>query len=75
MFYDKFRVRAGTVIGLSCNLACLLAVMLQPYMPQTVNIIGRQLNIDISTFLLNDFVSVFLQPGHKIGKVYLKMYW
>jgi len=43
--------------------------MLQPYMPQTVNIIGKQLNIDISTFLLNNFVSVFLPPGHKIGKV------
>lgn len=43
--------------------------MLQPYMPQTVNIIGKQLNVDISTFLLNDFVSIFLQPGHKIGKV------
>lgn len=44
--------------------------MLQPYMPQTVNIIGEQLNVNVSTFLLNDFVSVFLQPGHKIGKVY-----
>lgn len=64
-----FRIRAGTVIGLSCNLVCLLAVMLQPYMPQTVDIIGKQLNIDISTFVLNNFVSVFLQPGHKIGKV------
>jgi len=45
--------------------------MLQPYMPQTVNIIGKQLNVDISTFLLNNYVSVFLQPGHKIGKVLL----
>jgi len=43
--------------------------MLQPYMPQTVNTIGKQLNVDISTFLLNNFVTVFLQPGHKIGKV------
>lgn len=43
--------------------------MLQPYMPQTVNIIGKQLNVDISTFLLNNFVTVFLQPGHRIGKV------
>lgn len=43
--------------------------MLQPYMPQTVNIIGKQLNVDVSTYLLNDFVSIFLHPGHKIGKV------
>lgn len=63
------RARAGTIIGLSCNLVCLLAIMLQPYMPQTVDTIGHQLNVDISTFLLNDFVSIFLQPGHKIGKV------
>ncbi|XP_050423706.1 methionine--tRNA ligase, cytoplasmic [Adelges cooleyi] len=60
--------RAGTVIGLSCNLVCLIAVLLQPYMPQTVNIIGQQLNVNISTFLLNNFVSILLQPGHKIGK-------
>lgn len=43
--------------------------MLQPYMPQTVDIIEKQLNVDMSTFLLNNFVSAFLQPGHKIGKV------
>lgn len=68
-FFILIRIRAGTVIGLSCNLVCLLAIMLQPYMPQTVNVIGEQLNVDISTFLLNDFVSIFVQPGHKIGKV------
>jgi len=69
MFIYILRIRAGTVIGLSCNLACLLTIMLQPYMPETVLIISRQLNVDISTFLLNDFVSVFLPPGHEIGKV------
>lgn len=68
-FKNLFRIRAGTVIGLSCNLVCLLAVMLQPYMPQTVDIIGKQLNVDVSTFLLNDFVTIFLHPGHTIGKV------
>lgn len=46
--------------------------MLQPYMPKTVDIIGKQLNVDVTTFLLNDYVSIFLQPGHKIGKVWLQ---
>jgi len=45
--------------------------MLQPYMPQTVDIIGKQLNVDVTTFLLNEFVSIFLSSGHKIGKVLL----
>lgn len=43
-------------------------------MPETVNIIGKQLNVDISTFLLNDFVSTFLSPKHKIGKVQLILF-
>lgn len=68
-FFFLYRIKAGTIIGLSCNLVCLIAIMLQPYMPQTVVTIGKQLNVDISTFLLNDFVSIFLQPGHTIGKV------
>lgn len=42
-------------------------------MPETVNIIGNQLNVDISTFVLNDFVSTFLPSKHKIGKVWLKL--
>lgn len=67
--YIIIRIKAGTVIGLSCNLVCLLAIMLQPYMPHTVTTIGKQLNVDVSTFLISNFVSVFLQPGHKIGKV------
>lgn len=70
-----YRIKAGSVIGLSCNLVCLIAIMLQPYMPQTVNIIGKQLNVDISIFLLNDFVSIFLQPGHKIGKVKINKFY
>ncbi|XP_050524768.1 methionine--tRNA ligase, cytoplasmic isoform X2 [Daktulosphaira vitifoliae] len=64
----KEKSRAGTVIGLSCNIVCLLAIMLQPYMPQTVKTIGEQLNVNITSFLLNDFVSNLLKSGHKIGK-------
>lgn len=48
---------------------CLLAILLQPYMPQIANEIGKQININISSLLLNDYVPRFLQHGHNVGKV------
>jgi len=64
-----FRIRAGTIIGLCVNLTCLIAIILQPYMPQTVIKISKQINVDVSSFYLTDFFSILLKPGHKIGKV------
>lgn len=61
-----------TVIGLSVNLACLLAQLLDPYMPETANVIRKQLNAPPSMNVIDDKFRLFLPPGHKIGKVVFK---
>ncbi|KAJ8942642.1 hypothetical protein NQ318_013355 [Aromia moschata] len=38
------KIRAGTVIGVCSNLACLLATLLHPYMPNTSASLQKQLN-------------------------------
>lgn len=41
---DDQKSRGATVIGLSCNLVCLLATLLLPFMPDTSKTIYNQLN-------------------------------
>lgn len=41
---DDEKNRAATVIGLCCNIVCLLANLLTPFMPDTVTTIYSQLN-------------------------------
>lgn len=67
------RQRAGTVTGVSINIACLLSVMLFPYMPTVSQTIRDQLNAPpsvISTMLqgTGTFVCA-LSTGHRIGAV------
>lgn len=40
------RKKAGTVIGLSCNVACLLSLLIGPYMPKSARELRRQLGLD-----------------------------
>ncbi|ELU11987.1 hypothetical protein CAPTEDRAFT_6394 [Capitella teleta] len=62
------RARAGSVIGLAANVACLLSVLLLPFMPNTSRIIQDQLKApDACNVLLSDDVSCFLPEGHQIG--------
>lgn len=42
---EKQKGRANTVIGLACNMACLLATLLFPYMPDTARQLFKQLNV------------------------------
>lgn len=68
-----FRERAGTVTGVSVNIACLLSVMLFPYMPTVSQTIRDQLNAPqscINTMLqgTGTFVCA-LSAGHRIGTV------
>lgn len=42
---DDQKARAGSVISLSCNIACLLATMLFPFMPDTARKLYKQLNV------------------------------
>ncbi|XP_066142943.1 methionine--tRNA ligase, cytoplasmic [Euwallacea fornicatus] len=65
---DAGRLRGGTVVGVCANLACLLATLLQPYMPETSAQLKSQLNC--TDFVLNpeNIEIVNLLPcGHQIG--------
>ncbi|XP_061894086.1 methionine--tRNA ligase, cytoplasmic isoform X1 [Entelurus aequoreus] len=70
---DAERQRAGTVTGVSVNIACLLSVMLLPYMPAVSQTIRNQLNAPqscVNTMLqgTGTFACV-LGVGHRIGTV------
>ncbi|XP_051985562.1 methionine--tRNA ligase, cytoplasmic isoform X2 [Xyrauchen texanus] len=70
---DSDRHRAGTVTGVSVNVACLLSVVLEPYMPTVSHTIRTQLQAPPScasamlqgtgTFICT------LSAGHRIGTV------
>ncbi|XP_028261747.1 methionine--tRNA ligase, cytoplasmic isoform X2 [Parambassis ranga] len=70
---DTERQRAGTVTGVSVNVACLLSVMLLPYMPSVSQTIRDQLNAPqscINTMLQGSGTFVCaLTAGHRIGTV------
>ncbi|KAK0148214.1 Methionine--tRNA ligase, cytoplasmic [Merluccius polli] len=70
---DPDRQRAGTVTGVSVNIACLLAVMLQPYMPTVSQTIREQLSAPAACLgaMLSGAGSVVcsLPAGHRIGTV------
>ncbi|XP_010991650.1 methionine--tRNA ligase, cytoplasmic isoform X1 [Camelus dromedarius] len=64
------RQRAGTVTGLAVNIAALLSVMLQPYMPTVSTTIQAQLQLPPPTcsILPTNFLCI-LPAGHQIGTV------
>uniref|UniRef100_A0A1A9UV52 Methionine--tRNA ligase, cytoplasmic n=1 Tax=Glossina austeni TaxID=7395 RepID=A0A1A9UV52_GLOAU len=66
---EQQQARAATIIGLCCNIACLLANLLFPYMPTTARTIFQQLNTK-QTSLQPDkpYIDMLLPSGHKIGK-------
>ncbi|KAG5896434.1 hypothetical protein JTB14_022513 [Gonioctena quinquepunctata] len=66
---EEEKVRAGTVIGICCNLACLLATLIHPYMPDTSESLKKQLNCSHVVISPSDPEIVkLLLPGHKIGE-------
>ncbi|XP_021569486.1 methionine--tRNA ligase, cytoplasmic isoform X2 [Carlito syrichta] len=64
------RQRAGTVTGLAVNIAALLSIMLQPYMPMVSATIQAQLQLPppACSILPTDFLCT-LSAGHRIGIV------
>ncbi|XP_032500315.1 methionine--tRNA ligase, cytoplasmic isoform X3 [Phocoena sinus] len=64
------RQRAGTVTGLAVNIAALLSIMLQPYMPTVSATIQAQLQLPppACSILLTNFLCT-LPAGHQIGTV------
>lgn len=66
---DDDKKKAGTVIGICCNLACLLSALLAPYMPNTSREIRAQLGLEKGRYgYIPDIIVNMLPPGHKIGK-------
>jgi len=65
----RFRARAGTIVGLAANIACLLSVLVQPYMPEVSKTIQTQLNAPPSCNIIHHEFVPQLLPGHRIGKV------
>lgn len=70
---DADRQRAGTVTGVSVNIACLLSVMLFPYMPTVSQTIRDQLNapqsVVSSALQGGGTFACALRAGHRIGTV------
>ncbi|XP_034942516.1 methionine--tRNA ligase, cytoplasmic [Chelonus insularis] len=66
---DNDKQNAKTVIGLSCNLVCLLSSLIAPFMPNISRNLRSQLGIDASTYgYIPEKVSILLSSGHKVGK-------
>ncbi|XP_051562038.1 methionine--tRNA ligase, cytoplasmic-like isoform X1 [Myxocyprinus asiaticus] len=70
---DSDRHRAGTVTGVSVNVACLLSVVLEPYMPTVSHTIRTQLQAPpscASAMLQGTGTFICTLPaGHRIGTV------
>ncbi|XP_061178088.1 methionine--tRNA ligase, cytoplasmic-like [Saccostrea echinata] len=62
------KTRAGTVVSLSANLATLLSVLVQPYMPMVSATIQDQLKTPAECNIIHREFVCHLPPGHKIGK-------
>ncbi|GBO19567.1 Methionine--tRNA ligase, cytoplasmic, partial [Araneus ventricosus] len=60
--------RAGTVLGLSANICCLLCTLMEPYMPDSCSGLKSQLNTQPVHHILVDNFVCLLPSGHKIGK-------
>lgn len=60
-------VRTHTIVGLSLNLAYLIASLASPYMPSTATSIVEQLNAPLLS-IPDTWTPNALQGGHKIGK-------
>jgi len=63
------RAQAGTVIGICCNIACLLAILLKPYMPVTADILKEQLQAPDDIWIMVPEFTILLPSGHKLGTV------
>ncbi|XP_006897651.1 PREDICTED: methionine--tRNA ligase, cytoplasmic [Elephantulus edwardii] len=67
---ESDRQRAGTVTGLAVNIAALLSILLQPYMPTVSATIQAQLQLPppVCSILPTNFLCT-LPAGHQIGTV------
>ncbi|XP_074931697.1 methionine--tRNA ligase, cytoplasmic isoform X9 [Phalacrocorax aristotelis] len=66
---EKVRQRASTVTGIAVNMASMLAVLLQPYMPGVSLAIQEQLCIPPDCLVMSHNFTCTLPPGHRVGTV------
>ncbi|CAG9766282.1 unnamed protein product [Ceutorhynchus assimilis] len=65
---EQGKLRGGTVVGLCANLACLLATLILPYMPETSSKLKSQINCkDVVLDADNIQIVNLLPTGHQIG--------
>lgn len=57
-------------MGVAANIACLLAILLDPYMPAISKVMHEQMNSPKSINVITDSIVRLLPAGHKIGKVH-----
>lgn len=63
------RKRAGTVVAICCNLACLLSALLAPFMPSTAKQLRSQLGLSNKSYgYIPEIITNMLPIWHKIGK-------
>ena len=56
------------IVGVAANLACLLTLLIHPYMPAVSQTMMEQLNIN-KLWKLEKTFTCLLKPGHQIGSV------
>ncbi|KAL6258659.1 hypothetical protein P5V15_010612 [Pogonomyrmex californicus] len=61
--------RAGTIVAICCNLACLLSALLAPFMPATAKQLRSQLGLSNKSYgYIPETITSMLPTWHKIGK-------
>lgn len=58
--------RSASIMSLCAHVACLLAGLLQPFMPETSDALRQQLNVPV--FQLTPHFAPLLRPGHQMNK-------
>lgn len=62
------KLRAGSIISLCTNVAALLSILFDPFIPESCQKLRDQLNFTVLKFVGCELIQ-FLAPGHKINKV------
>ncbi|XP_014259531.1 methionine--tRNA ligase, cytoplasmic isoform X2 [Cimex lectularius] len=66
---ESDKEKSATAVALLSNVVCLIASLLQPFMPETVQTIATQVNLPVEMFTITDTFYPYLKTGHVIGKV------
>ncbi|XP_070163017.1 methionine--tRNA ligase, cytoplasmic [Polyergus mexicanus] len=66
---DDDKKRAGTIVAICCNIACLLSALLAPFMPSTAKQLRSQLGLSNKSYgYIPEIITNMLPTWHKIGK-------